>query len=82
MRTENHPQFLRSAKITAKKMVKKRGGKYGHRKYLRYFLRSAKITVNNCGIFCEAQKIPLKISQNKPIKNYGSYMKPTQSKQL
>ena len=38
------------------------------------FLRSAKITANNCGIFCEAQKIPLKISQNKPIKTYGSYM--------
>ena len=38
------------------------------------FLGSAKNTVNICGIFCEAQKIPLKILQKKLIKTYGSYM--------
>ena len=29
---------------------------------------------NICEIFCGAQNIPLKISQNKPKKTYGSYM--------
>ena len=31
-----------------------------YRKYLQYFLSSAKNTVNICGIFCGAQKLPQK----------------------
>jgi len=41
---------------------------------LQYFLRNKKITANICAIFCKAQKVPLKILQNKPKKNY-SYRK-------
>ena len=66
--------FFWSVKITAKNIAKKWLGKYGYRKYLQYFLRSAKITANICAIFCKAQKVPLKILQNKPKKNY-SYRK-------
>ena len=47
---------------------------YDNRKYLRYILRIAKISVNISDIFCKSQKIPLKIPQKKPKKTYGSYM--------
>ena len=70
------PQIFsgKKAHILAVLFARRKKKIFDNRKYLRYILRIAKISVNISNIFCKSQKIPLKIPQKNWKKTYGSYM--------